>query len=235
MDWFHLQSPDFVTSNPMLVMEMINFVLYLSLSFENIYEFREDFERQIFCVVTLGIGIQGIKKTHTFIFNRREILKLLKLAEDFHKRSKDSKDSKSANVFEKWMMTMAHIGSFLAVTFSIVAFLVLIYPAVFYLIVNEKILHFGFIIPGIDWTSPTGYTINFIYHTYQIYLTTVGLYVTCIFTIFFIINAFAQFESLELEIDNLGDLATKNKNNCNDKQIKSAIKDITDQHVKLLE
>jgi hypothetical protein len=228
----HIFSPDFVFFHPAFIVMMIDLVTYLSVSFDNIYEFRKDFERQIFCVVTLGMGFQAIMKIYTFVVRREDVLKLLKLAEDFHE---SSNDPKVAKIFEKWMMVMAHIGGFLALLYSAVALLIFIYPAIFYLIVGTKILHFGFILPGIDWTTPTGYIINFIFQTYQIYGVVSSFFATCIYMIFFIINVFGQFELIEVEVEKLGELAVRNKKNVNDEKIKNSMKQITNEHVKLVE
>jgi hypothetical protein len=222
-------SPDFTIVNPIFFVLVVDIVIYLAVSFQNIYAFREDFERQIFCVVTLGMGFQGIVKLYTFVFRRPNILKLMEIAEEFHKASSDKK------IFERRMMISAHVGSFFGFVFMGADLLVFIYPAIYYAIVGTKILHFGFIFPGIDWTTPLGYSLNFMFHTYQLYAVITGIYISSFLTVFLMLNAFGQFETLELEIENLGELAKRNRKNRNDEKISNLMKTITDEHVKLLE
>jgi hypothetical protein len=233
----HTMSPHFSFKNFMLIALFVDLVTYLAISFQNIYAFRDDFERQIFCVATLGMGFQGAIKLYTFVFNRENILKLAELAENFHKSSNDVKAVKS---FEKWMLTFCHVGSLFAVAYFGCGFLVFCYPMIFYLIFGKKILHFGFVIPGTDSETLIGYSVNFAHQTFQIYVVIIAVSVTSFYTIFFILNVFAQYDSIEVELDNLSELATKHEKDkqkfkIKNQKIKEKIGKITDEHVKLFE
>jgi hypothetical protein len=224
--------PNFTTKNVMFIIMMFDLITYLLISFQNIYAFREDFVRVVFCIVTLGMGFQGSGKIYTFIFQRKNLLKLGKLAEKFQG---NSNDKKSAGKFEKWILNYCHVGSFTVILFCVSGFVVFCYPFIFYLIVGKKILHFGFMIPGLNWETPHGYTINFIHHTYQIFIVVSGTSMTTLYILFFLFNAFAQYDALKVLLDNLNFLAVSNKNHKNDEKIKICIADITNGHVELIE
>jgi odorant receptor len=228
----HSVTPDYKIFNPIFCLLVIDLVTYLAISFENIYAFSEDFERQVFCVVTLGMGFQGTMQIYTFVFDKKRISELFKQAEAFHK---SSQNPKTVEAFEKWMMIAAHVTAFFFVAYLICASLMFSYPAIFYLIVGKKVLHFGFVFPDTDPETLQGYTINFMFHTVQFYAVPVALFVTTCFPIFLMINAFAKFDSLEIEVESLGELVKGIKKNSNDEIIKMSIKTITDEHVKLLE
>jgi hypothetical protein len=234
---YNFFSKNFSFKNFMLIVVFVDLVTYLAISFQNIYAFRDDFVRQIFCVATLGMGFQCAIKLYTFVFNRDNILKLAELAENFHKSSNDVKAIKS---FEKWMLVCCHVGSLLAISYFSCAFLAFCYPMIFYLIFGKKILHFGFVIPGTNWETLIGYSINFVHQTFQFYLVMIALFVTSFYTIFFILNVFSQYDSIEVELDNLSELATKHEKDkqkfkIKNQKIKEKIGKITDEHVKLFE
>jgi hypothetical protein len=56
----NILSTNFSFKNFMLIALFVDLVTYLAISFQNIYAFRDDFVRQIFCVATLGMGFQAL-------------------------------------------------------------------------------------------------------------------------------------------------------------------------------
>ena len=225
-------SNNFSIFNPMMLVSMIDLSTYLLISFQNIYAFRDDFVRVVFCIVTLGMGFQCVNKVYTFIIDRKQTLKLALLIESFHETASCEKASKS---FEKWILIFCHVESFGLVLFFGCGFLVFCYPIIYYLITWKKILHFGFIIPGIDWTTLHGYSLNFLHHSFQIYCVINAVFMTSSYTILFMMNAFAQYDSLQNLLDTLSNLAVSNKKFENNSKIKTCISDITNGHVKLQE
>lgn len=224
----HFFSEDFTYTNPMLIILLVDLITYLLISFQNIYFFRDDFVRVVFCTVTLGMGFKGAKKLYTFIFKRNSMLKLNALAESFHK---SATGEKAIFGFEKWMLVSCHVGIFCAIIFYSCGFFMFIYPVIYYLLTGNKILHFGFIIPGMGWETYHGYALNFAHQVFQIYIVMNALMLCSFSSLFFIINAFSQYASLEALLDNLSDL----KDDENKTRIRNCISSITDQHVKLNE
>lgn len=228
----HILSPHFSMTNLMLVLLWIDVFTYHSISFQNIYVFSDDFVRVIFCVVTLGMGFQVAMILYTFILDRKQIQKLVELTRSFHSSAKSEKAIKN---FERWIMISCHLGCLFILSFYGSGVTVFFYPIVVYLFTGQKILHFGFVIPGMNWESLIGYSINFAHHALQIYFVINNLLFSNLYILFFILNGFAQYDALEMMLDTLSELAVSSKNEDNDRKIKSCIADITEAHVKLLE
>jgi hypothetical protein len=133
------------------------------------------------------------------------------------------------------MLFCYNIGSFLMLSFIVCDCVVFCYPMIHFLFVGKKILHFGFSFPGIDWQSPFGYSINFAFHSLQTCYVINVLVFGCFCSMFFILNAFAQYEVLESYLDDLSLLATGNENRKNEMKINACIKKIADEHVKLIQ
>lgn len=223
---------DFSNWNLLLLFNYFDMVTYFMISFENIYSFRDELERQVFCVVTLGMGFQVAVKLYTFIFKRSEILELISMTKNF---CGSSNDVRAKQCSEKWILISCHLGAFVGFLFFGCALLMFSYPFIYYGIMGEKILHFGFVIPGTDWKSPQGYTINFFHHTYQIFAVIMGLYGSVVITLILILQAFAQYDSLKIMLDDLNAFAVNNLDGRQNRIIKICIGRITDEHVKLLE
>lgn len=224
--------PNFSPINFWLLVMLTDLVTYLLISIQNIYAFRDDFVRVIFVVVTLGMGFQSAIKLYTFIIQRERILKLSSLIQSFHE---SSNSAKSAEIFERWSLIGCHIIGLAAVLFYSCAVFVFCYPFLIYFFFGQKILPFGFIIPGLDWESSYGYFLNYAHHTFQIYGVINGLFITTTYIITFILNGFAQYEALEVLLEDLSVLAETNEDNENNEQIKTCIANLTDGHVILLE
>lgn len=224
-----LFSTDFTKLNPALIIVFVDFVTYLMISLQNIYMFRENFGRVVFCMVTLGMGFQGAIKLYTFIMNRPKILQLAKLAEGFYELSRT--DRKKDEIFQSWSLIFCHVSILGLIIFYGCATLIFLFPLVFYLIFQEKILHFGFIIPGIDPKMILGYSLNFAHQTLQIYIVVNALFISSCYALYFMINAFAQFDSLQHELLFLENLI---KNKTNEQNLKNCLARITGEHVKLL-
>jgi hypothetical protein len=225
-------SPGYTMIQPLFIITFLQLVAYMIISVQNIHMFRDNFERQMFCISTLGMGFQGFSKLYVFIYRREGVLKLFDLAEDFQKGSKGRSKQK---IFEKWMLIAAHTAFLFGIAFLTVEVLLLMYPGIHFLIVGKKVLHFGFVIPGIDWTTPIGYSINFVYNITLILTVVGGVYTTTYYKFFLMLNVFSQYESVEVEIENLGELAINNKDNANIENIKKSMKKVAEDHVKILQ
>ena len=58
------------------------------------------------------------------------------------------------------------------------ALLIAFYPLIVYLLTNEIILHFGFILPWIDADSTHGFILNVFHHLLQIFLVSFGFIIS---------------------------------------------------------
>lgn len=225
-------SPQFSKFNPVLCVMYFDLITYLLIIFQNIYAFRDDFVRIAFCVVTLGFGFQCIVKLYTFVFNRKQVLLLVSLTESFHE---SASNKKALDRFETWNLMFCHVASVGAILFYGCSFILFCSPIVYYLFTWKRILHFGFIIPGIDWTTVDGYSLNFLHQTFQIYTVINALFLTTYCSIIFMFNAYAQFDSIQTLLETLDHLVENNQKHKNDANIKACIADITNGHVRLHE
>lgn len=228
----HVLSPCFSYTNLVLMILSVDVITYYAITFQNIYELREDFVRTMLCVVTLGMGSQIIVIYYTFILDRKRIKKLFELAKSFHESANSEKASKT---FERWILNSCHLGYLTASLYQACGVIVFFYPIVYYWFTGQKILHFGFVLPGFDWETPIGYSINFAHHTLQTYVVVNNILFSHLFILLCMLNGFAQFDALEILLDHLNELAINNKNEQNGEKIRKCLADITNGHAKLLE
>lgn len=209
-----------------------NMIYFLLLNFYSLYLYQKDLVSFFFLLVTLAGGIQGAIRFHTFIFYRANIRDLASRSEKF---LNNFKTLKTDEIFEYWLIMSSHVGLFFFVLFSLCSLLIFCYPIVYYLIVGETILHFGFELPLIDWKTTSGYVLNFLYCGIAISEFVVGSVTTCCLNICFVFNAFGQLDVLKMLLEELDEMIIKNEKDKNRLEIKKYIKMITDMHNELLE
>ena len=206
-------------------------ISYSLISIYNIYLFRNDFIRSTFCVVTLGMGFQGAIKLYTFIFHRSDMLRLYDLIVLFQQ---SVQNFKIKNALENSVINSCIASLVLIPMYLACGILMFIYPLVYYLLFDKRILHFGFVLPFIDVESYLGYALNFFHHSLQIYVVinaAIGSNIVCIL---FINGAFGQYDALTILLQELDTIASQNVDGCNDQLIKQYIKEITRIHVELI-
>jgi len=223
-------STSFSYVNPKLIIVILDFFTYVPINIYDVYLFRDDFIRDMFCLVTLGNGFQGGIKLYTFIVQRKNLLKIFSTAEEF---IVDMKDRDCSDKFKKWLIISCHVIFGLVILFLFTALLIFIYPAVVYVFVGARSLHFGFILPAIDPETIIGYSLNFLHHTLQIYITIIALVSTLNITVFIIIIALAKYEALCVLLDQLNTLITFRVQD--QKQINEKFTEIIQEHVKLID
>lgn len=225
-----IYNPNFTRTNILFIILIIDLIFYLSISIYNIYLFRDDFVRMIFCIATLGMGFQGIAKLYAFIIRRNDVLKLSSMAESFHQNSKNLKNK---NSFENAILNFAHVASFLTIIFILCGVAIIICPGIIYLITNKRVLHFGFILPWIDPESIHGYILNFLYQSLQTYIVIINLICINGFLLWYIFNAFGQYECLIMLLEQLDEFAMKDQRDS--QPTKHLIVEIVDRHTALIE
>ncbi|CAG9798549.1 unnamed protein product [Chironomus riparius] len=226
----HIFSTDFSYVNLWLLVLILDFITYLPINIYDVYLFRDDFIRDMFCLVTLGNGFQGGIKLYTFIMQRNSLLKLFGIAEEF---GVDMKNTDCSEKFKKWLLISCHVILGLTALFLFAGLLIFIYPAIVYIFIGEKTLHFGFILPAIDQDTTIGYSLNFMHQTLQIYITITALFTSINMTVFIIIIALAKYASLYELLNQLNILITWNVQD--QKKIKEKFTEIVQEHVKLID
>lgn len=227
----NIHTPNYTVHCFLFYILFLDLITYLSVNFYNVYLFRNDFVLSTFCLVTLGMGFQGAIKLYVFIFHRVDMLKICSRIKNIHKTAKNEKIK---NVLEQNVIYTCIAGSILVPLYIMSGVLMFIYPIIYYMIFGEKTLHFGFILPFIDWQSYLGYTLNFMHHTLQICIVMSAWLFTNWQYVIFITNAFGQYDSLKILLNELDDFAKTNESGCNDRQIKQRIKGIAEMHIELI-
>lgn len=167
---------------------------------------------------------------YTFVFHRKKNIDIVERLEKFLSNF----NTKEANeTFEKWLMITSHIGLFSTIMFGFCTILIFIYPIIFYFIIGEKILHFGFELPWVDWKTLPGYALNFAYCGTLSFLYIIGQIAAVVLSIIYVVVAFGQFELLKVLLDDLNKLAVANKKGKNDEKIQKLIITITQMHNEL--
>lgn len=235
----HLLAPDFSMANPMLLIVIADLFIYLFTSFHNIYTFRNDFVRAVFVTVTLCMGFQGVNKLYTFMFLRQNIRKLVEISKSF---PESFKDEEKVEIFSEWLLVFSHVGYYGFFFLFGCAVMVFFYPAVVYVVSGEITLHFGFIIPGTDEKTVSGFLVNAIFQTLQIYVALFGLYIPIYYCVLFLLSSFALYDALESLLDDLGEIleikdddTEKSGKDSKLLDVATCISEIVDGHVLLLE
>jgi hypothetical protein len=225
-------TPSYSPTNWRFLVCFGNCLAFIFLSFYEIYIFREDLVRCLFCLISLGISFQGVMKVKAFVFSRQTLWKIIESIEKFFTHF----NTKEANqMFESWLMFSSHIGVALFVLLFLCGMLVLIYPLIFYVIMGEKILHFGFELPLIDWQTSFGYSLNFLYTVQLVYMFISSFFATCYSNILFLMMAFGQFELLKMLLEDLDETIKTNENGKKNDAIKKQIKLLAELHNELVE
>jgi hypothetical protein len=139
---------------------------------------------------------------------------------------------------QKKMTNVMIVGAifkyFLAFTYGGFTCLVFIYPFVIYLLFGERILHFGFEIPGIDWqASLHGYGINFMHHSYQIFNVAAGTFLTNFACFYFFLNVIGMYIGLGVMVKDFQQLISRKKTDDWNKDLKLKIIEISKAYVEI--
>lgn len=214
----------------------ITLFLCISLTIINIYDvylFRNDIVRCMFCMITLSASFQSFAKMYTFVVLRKNQVDLRDRAEKFFT---NINNQKSSEIFEKWMMLAAHTGAFVAALYLICAGLIDFYPVIFFAIFRERVLHFGIEIPVLNWKeSWFAYGLNFSFQGTGIVMFIFASIVSNFLVICYLTSAFGQFDMLNILISNLNELAINNDRGRNNREIKASIKSLIQMHMELIE
>ena len=227
----NIHTPNYTVHCTLFYILFLDLITYLSINFYSVYFFRNDFVLTTFCLVTLGMGFQGAIKLYVFIFHRVDMLKICKKIENVHK---SATNKKIKHVLEQNVIYSCIAGSILIPLYIMSGILMFIYPIMYYIIFGEKTLHFGFLLPFIDWKSYLGYTLNFMHQTLQICIVMSAWLFTNWQYVILITNAFGQYDSLKILLTELDDLAKTNISGCNDRKIRKLIGVIVEMHVELI-
>ncbi|KAL7029972.1 hypothetical protein ACKWTF_006454 [Chironomus riparius] len=224
---------NFEITNRIITILMSLMTFNCIVNFCDIYLFRKDMVRCVFCLLTLSTCIQGFAKFYTFLWLRDNVLNLRKQSEKFHEHFSSLKSSK---IFEEKLMIVAHVSAGLTILYICTFILIAVYPIIYYFIMNERILHFGLELPFIDWKeSWIGYGINFIHQIVSISTFFCASNLSLCVIICFMTSGICQFDVLDILIDELNDSAIGNEEGKKSDEINAKIKFLVQTHVNLIE
>jgi hypothetical protein len=224
---------DYDKANRRVVLVQIVTILTFILNVYDIYLFRKDLVRWVFCILTLSGQFRAIAMINTFIRGNDNILNLRKQSEKFHEHYSSLNTTK---MYETNLLKVAHVTASFTL-FGILTFIfVTLYPVIYFWIFDERILHFGTELPFIDWKySWIGYGINFIFHV-AILFVYLSLMVTSMCIIINILTSgICQYDVLDFLLDELNELIVQNKDGSKNSEIRKKIKFLIETHLNLIQ
>lgn len=218
-------SDNYTPFNLVFLWMFVNVMGHIIMTFHNFYSFGDDLARVCFLMITFLCPVQGLSMMHVFVFRREKIKELLRRIEEFLKKY----NTKKVHVtFEKWILLSCHCCLVIAFGIFLCAILIFVYPIVYFFIFGEKIRHFGFELPWMNWRTTIGYSLNFFHSGVITYLFAFALFITVFLSVLIIVMSFGQFELLAMLFDELNDLIAGNENGENGFKIKKSIVEIAD-------
>ncbi|XP_052864153.1 putative odorant receptor 83c [Anopheles cruzii] len=219
--------PEYTRKNGRLIFLVMDLFLYLLVNIYSIANVWGSLMDVVFCLVTLGIAIQGFAKIVAFTSPGLYDLHMYNLdrftAPALYPEVTDSlyHTATLCKVFIKILMIMFSgllIGfCFIAITMPIVK--------------RELVLLFGFTLPFIDPKTPVGFAVNCLYQLLQVFEAVIGLMACDVCLLFLIVNATGQMDLIIIYLRRLTDLVNTDLNGNNAKEIADLIKEIVLKHL----
>ncbi|XP_038106391.1 uncharacterized protein LOC6033431 [Culex quinquefasciatus] len=199
--------PNYTRANPRFIFLMVDIFFFFVVSIlclKDLWGQRVEF---IFCLVTLGLGFQGLVKA--YMFTHDTIYALLQYnMKRFKNPSKIPEIHNSLMKTASWCTISVKL---IAPSYATMAALTVIISLLISAFERRFELPFGFFIPGVDRATWIGYLLNLAFHTLQAFVAGGGLLATdmCFFNL--IINAIGQLDVLIIRLRKLGEAATSGK------------------------
>uniref|UniRef100_A0A182J093 Uncharacterized protein n=1 Tax=Anopheles atroparvus TaxID=41427 RepID=A0A182J093_ANOAO len=219
---------DYTRRNARFIFLMTDLILYLAVNMYSIALAWGSLIDVVFCFVTMGVAIQGLTKM--FAFSSPEMYELhmynvRRLEEPA--RFPEVEDSR----FHTATMCRVFIR-ILVIGFSLVGIVIHAYAFLMPLYKRELLLAFGFYLPFIDFRSPVGFTINWLYQSVQVVEGCIGLLACDTCLLFFIVHASGQMDQIIIYLRRLTELIeSRNGNEQREAQIKELIGEIVQKHL----
>ena len=238
MKWARLCGAEIFDQNYKFTNKKLEFTVSLLTltSIINIYDiflFRDDIVRCVFCLLSFSCEVQSFAKVYSFLWLHGNFLSLRKQCEKFHEHFSSLKSSK---MFEEKFMIASHVIAVLTVLYICTFILLVLYPIIFYFIMNERILICGIELPFINWKeSWIGFGINLIHQMMCLFTFFCGSIFSLCVTICFITTEVCQFDVLKILRDELNELIIKNQDGSKNKEIRSQINFLAKTHANLID
>ncbi|XP_049279301.1 odorant receptor 43a-like [Anopheles funestus] len=219
--------PGYTRRNARLIFLVTDLILYLFVNAYSIAIVWGSLMDVVFCFVTLGIAIQGLAKIEAFTCPELNDLHLYNVARfKLDPRFPEVEDA----LFHTATLCKVFIR-ILAVAFSIVALAIYSYAIMMPLVEGELSLAFGFYLPFVDYRTPIGFAINWVYQFIQVSEGCMGLMACDSCLLFLIVNATGQMDLIIVYLRRLTELIDSNSFGQNDKQIADLLGEIVLKHL----
>jgi hypothetical protein len=224
---------DFERLNKRIVSIIALTVLTFVINIYDIYIFRKDIVRCVFCIFTFSAEVQGFAMAHSYIWLFKNMINLRKKSEKFQEHFSSLKTSK---ILEENSLFATHSAAFLTFLGTGTFLLIGIYPIIYFLIFNERILHFGFELPFMDWKSSwIAYGINFVHQSCLLYVFVVFEFQAMCTIICLMTSGIGQYDVLGFLLSELNDLIIQNKDGSKNDEIRCKIKFLVETHLNLIQ
>uniref|UniRef100_A0A182UAK7 Odorant receptor n=1 Tax=Anopheles melas TaxID=34690 RepID=A0A182UAK7_9DIPT len=219
--------PGYTRRNARLIFLVTDLILYLFVNLYSIAIVWGSLMDVVFCFVTLGIAIQGLAKIEAFTCPELNDLHLYNVARF---KAPPRFPEVDEALFHTATMCMVFIRIF-AVAFSIVAIAIYSYAILMPLIEHELSLAFGFYLPFVDYRTPVGFAINWVYQSVQVLEGCIGLMACDSCLLVLIMNATGQMDVIIVYLKQLTLLIDSNHTGQHDDEIADIIKEIVLKHL----
>lgn len=219
-------SPDFKRFTPNLIGLVLTYVMFAGVSFSTIVEVRDDVDDLIYCLVTLGMGMQGLMKIFTFLLARDELVWI----QEYSKRLFREEGIAHKCLIMNNILLMNVVTKLILVFYAFTTVFMLVAPMFITLTTDHKLLTFGFWLPFVDRFSWLGYGCNLVMHVIMsIFISAENMGPD---TIYFmtLINSYTQIDLMLAKIREVN-----NKIANNNASYKEKLNDVFKRHQEHLE
>lgn len=214
-------SKDFKIYNFNLICLNVVFVVYTIVCVSTLYEIHEDFDDLVYCLVTVGIGLQGVMKMLTFVIYRKELV----WTQEYTKSLYREEGKTHRNLLMNNLSILNVLTKLIATSYATLSTLMVGTSFVLTILTGKKTLTFGFWIPFLDRNSWLGYLCNFVLQfCMTVFITSENMGNDIIYFMILLSSA-TQIELLTIKVQ---DIETRMV--INDSNLHKYIKEIVKRH-----
>ncbi|EDS44805.1 conserved hypothetical protein [Culex quinquefasciatus] len=178
-------------------------IVYFYTSFDTAYAVRESTEELIFCLVTIGIGIQGAGRIFTFLIFREKLVWIHQYTTDLY-REECNPRTKSFLMDSVFLLSV--VLKVMLTCYAFTSISMDVAPLLFTIVSGEKILPFGFYLPYLDRFTWFGYFSNYVMHIFMtVYVSSMDMGTDSIYMMT-LMSAFTQIDLLKLSLEEMSEM-----------------------------
>ncbi|XP_063706411.1 odorant receptor 94a-like [Culicoides brevitarsis] len=148
----------------------IDISIFTIISCTDLYFFIGQLKEFVFCIVTLPFALFFAIRFYNLQFKRKLIVKLVQEAHYFCMKLRSEKRLVEIALFGKYAEYLKLIAIATNLLVLVAGSGSLILPFLMYPFLQELILPFGFVIPGMDYTQGVGFVASYLYQIFEVLL-----------------------------------------------------------------